>query len=81
MASGGTYVRYVNPISHLKLSKNICIFAKIDIYSDSVWAKSTFVVSKWSHNVTWKSGCFQAAERGEFSKNSSIVNSWKLDHS
>jgi len=31
------------------------------------------VESFWRHNVTWKSGCFQAPERGDFSKNSGIL--------
>ena len=33
----------------------------------------TFVVSKWRHDVTWKSGCFSAPERGDFSKNSDVL--------
>ncbi len=46
---------------------------KIDIYSDSIYAKSMFVVSFWRHNVTWKSACFPAPERGDFSKNSDVL--------
>ena len=31
------------------------------------------MVSKWRHDVTWKSGCFPAPERGDISKNSGIL--------
>jgi len=48
----------LNPIKHRKLSKNIDIFTKIDIYSDLIQANLGFVVSKWCHDVTWKSGVF-----------------------
>ena len=32
----------------------------------------------WSHNVTWKSGCFPAPERGDCSKNSGILQIVKM---
>jgi len=31
------------------------------------------VVTFWRHDVTWKSGCFSAFERGDFLKNSGIL--------
>ena len=30
------------------------------------------------HNVTWKSGCFPAFERGDFSENSGILQPTKM---
>jgi len=35
-------------------------------------------VSKWYHNVTWKSGCFSAPERGGFLKISGILQLIKM---
>jgi hypothetical protein len=34
----------------------------------------------WRHDVTWKSGCFPAPERSDFSKNSIIFNLQKWDY-
>ena len=51
----------------------MCFGQKIDIYSDSIWAKSTFVETFWSYDVTWKSGCFTAPEKGDLSRNSDIL--------
>jgi len=36
------------------------------------------VVTKWSHDVTWKSGCFPAHEKGDFSKNSDVLQLMKM---
>jgi len=36
------------------------------------------VVTKWSHDVTWKSGCFSASERGDFLKNYGILQNVKI---
>jgi len=36
---------------------------KIDIYSDSISAKSTFVETFWRHDVTEKLGCFLAPKK------------------
>jgi len=36
------------------------------------------VVTKWRHNVTWKSGCFSAPERGNFLKNSGVLELTKM---
>ncbi len=67
------FIRILNLITHRKLSKIFEILQKIGIYSDLIQAKSTFVVSLWRHDVTWKSGCFSAPERGDFLKNSGIL--------
>jgi len=37
-----------------------------------------FVVPFWCHDVTWKSGCFSAPERGDFPKNYGIFQLIKL---
>ena len=37
------------------------------------------VVSKWCHNVTGKSGCFLAPERGDFLKSSGILQLMKME--
>jgi len=65
--------RIINPITHRKLSKKSVFTQKIDIYSDSIQVKSTFVETFWCHNVTRKSGCFLASERGDFLRNSGIL--------
>jgi len=44
--------RILNPITHKKLSKKSVFTQRIDIYSDLVWAKLGFVVTKWRHTVT-----------------------------
>ena len=69
------YLIRFHTVNCLKIS----VFSqKIDIYSDSIQAKSTFVVSKWCHNVTWKLGCFPAHEKGEYSKDSGILQLTKM---
>ncbi len=41
------FIRLLNPISHRKFSRIFVFSQKIEIYSDSIQAKSTFVVTKW----------------------------------
>ena len=36
------------------------------------------VVSKWSQEVTWSSRCFSTPERGDFSKNSDVLQLMKM---
>jgi len=39
--------RILNPILSLKYLKIFVFWQNTDIYSDSIWAKSAFVVTKW----------------------------------
>jgi hypothetical protein len=81
--------RILNPITHKKLSEKSVFPQKINIYSDSIQANMIFVVTKiqanmifvvtkWRQTVTWKSGCFSAPERGDFLKNSGILQFTKI---
>ena len=70
-----TFLRILNPML-VKYFKEISVFTQnINIYSDLIYAKSTFVVSKWSHDITGKIECFLVSERSDFSKNYGIFYS------
>jgi len=62
--------RLLNP-KEIKNSEKIFTFWQIfKVWSLHQPSNMIIVVSKWCHNVTWKSGCFPAPERGGFPKNS-----------
>ncbi len=73
------FIRILNPITHWNFQKTLIVPQKSDIYSDWIEAKLTFVVTKWWQDVTWKLWCFSAHERGDFSRNSGVLQCTKME--
>jgi len=58
----------------MKISQKIFDFsAKFEVWCFHNSSNLTSVETFWCHDVTWKSGCFPAPERGDFLKNFGIL--------
>ena len=55
------FLRLLNPILVKNCQKMFIFRQKFDVWWLHNSQELTFVVSKWCHNVTWKSGCFPAS--------------------
>jgi hypothetical protein len=67
------FIRMLNP-KKMKNFQKICIYPQeFKVWCFHQSSNLASVVTKWRHDVTWKSGCFPAPERGDLRQKSTIV--------